>query len=286
MKRLLGFVVMCVLAAPAAAAERLPIRVVKDIAYRASIPGQDGKDRLDLYLPQGKMAVPAPVIVWYYGGALQAGDKSDATEVGAAARFAAAGIATAVVNYRLSPGVSHPAHIEDAAASFAWVKRHIADYGGDPNQVFLVGHSAGAYLLALLATDERYLAVHGLSARDIRGIVPVSAFFWVERTGVAPDRPKTVWGSDEKVWADASPAHHLRAGLPPMQILYADGDEPWRRQQNEEFEREVRKAGNARVGIVRISGRTHMSILGHLKDDDDPASKNIIAFVNGTSHSR
>jgi acetyl esterase/lipase len=281
MKRIVGLLMLCAIAAPASA-ERLPVRVVKDITYQTGVAGASGKDRLDLYLPQGKSG--APVVVWYYGGALQEGDKSDATEVGAAQRFAAAGIATAVVNYRLSPGVSHPAHIQDAAASFAWVKRHIAEYGGDPDQVFVVGHSAGAYLLALLATDERYLAAHGLSTRDIRGLVPVSAFFWVERTGVAPDRPKTVWGSDASVWADASPAHHLRAGLPPMLILYADGDEPWRQQQNEEFERDVRKAGNARVGIVRIAGRTHMSILNHLKDDNDPASNNIVAFVNATSH--
>ena len=283
MKRIAAVLATCALAGPAAA-ERLPVRAVKDIAYRTGGTDANGKDRLDLYLPQGKTG--APVIVWYYGGALQNGDKSDATEVGAAQRFASAGIATAVVNYRLSPGVSHPAHIEDAAASFAWVKRHIAEYGGDPNQVFVAGHSAGAYLLALLATDERYLAAHGLSPRDIRGLIPVSAFFWVERAGVAPDRPKTVWGTDEQVWSAASPAHHLRAGLPPIQILYADGDEPWRQQQNEEFEREVRKAGNARVGMVRISNRTHMSILGHLQDDDDPASNNIIAFVNGTSHSK
>lgn len=280
MKQIVTLVIfMCAFAAPAAA-ERLPVRVVKDIAYRTGVPGPSGKDSLDLYLPQGNSGVP--VVVWYYGGALQQGDKSDATEAGAAQRFASAGIATAVVNYRLSPGVSHPAHIQDAAASFAWVKRHIAEYGGDPDQVFVAGHSAGAYLLALLATDERYLAAHGLSARDIRGLVPVSAFFWVERAGVAPDRPKTVWGNDEAVWADASPAHHLRAGLPPMLILYADGDEPWRQQQNEEFEREVRKAGNARVGIVRIAGRTHMSILGHLSDDGDSASNNIVAFVRAT----
>jgi hypothetical protein len=68
--------------------------------------------------------------------------------------------------------------------------------------------------------------------------------------------------------------------------LSTHGDEPWRQQQNEEFEREVRKAGNARVGIVRISNRTHMSILDHLKDDEDPASNNVIAFVNGTSHAK
>ena len=283
MKPIVGLLAWCAIAAPASA-ERLPVRVVKNIAYQTPAAGAGDKDKLDLYLPQGTTG--APVVVWYYGGALQDGDKSDATEVGAAQRFAAAGIATAVVNYRLSPGVSHPAHIQDAAASFAWVKRHIGEYGGDPNQVFVAGHSAGAYLLALLATDERYLAAHGLSVRDIRGLVPVSAFFWVERPGVAPDRPKTVWGTDESVWADASPAHHLRAGLPPMLILYADGDEPWRQQQNEEFEREVRKAGNTRVGIVRISSRTHMSILNHLKDDDDPASSNIVAFVSATSHSK
>lgn len=279
MKPIAGLLMLCAIAAPASA-ERLPVRVVKDITYQTGVPGASGKNRLDLYLPEGKSG--ARVVVWYYGGALQEGDKSAATEVGAAQRFAAAGIATAVVNYRLSPGVSHPAHVQDAAASFAWVKRHIAEYGGDPDQVFVVGHSAGAYLLALLATDDRYLAAHGLSTRDIRGLVPVSAFFWVERTGVAPDRPKTVWGTDASAWADASPAHHLRAGLPPMLILYADGDEPWRQQQNEEFEREVRKAGNARVGIVRMTNRTHMSILNHLKDDDDPASNNIIAFVNAT----
>ena len=283
MKHALALVILCAVAAPAAA-ERLPVRVVRDIAYRGPIGAADGKQTLDLYLPQGKTG--APVIVWYYGGALQQGDKTDAPDAGAARRFAAAGIVTAVVNYRLSPGVSHPAHVQDAAASFAWVKRHIGEYGGDPDQVFVAGHSAGAYLLALLVTDERYLAAHGLSARDIRGLVPVSAFFWVERTGVAPDRPKSVWGADEQVWVDASPAHHLRAGLPPMQILYADGDEPWRQQQNEEFAREARKAGNARIGIVRISGRSHMSILNHLQDDEDPASNNIIAFVNGTSRGK
>lgn len=283
MKHLAGVLLLCALAVPAAA-ERAPLRVVKDIAYRDATSSAESKNRLDLYLPQGR--TNAPVIVWYYGGALQDGDKSDATEVGAAQRFASAGIATAVVNYRLSPSVSHPAHVEDAAASFAWVKRHIAEYGGDPNQVFVAGHSAGAYLLALLATDERYLAAHGLSPRDIRGLIPISAFYWVERSGVAPDRPKSVWGTDERVWTDASPAHHLRAGLPPIQILYADGDEPWRQQQNEEFERAVRQAGNARVGIVRISNRTHMSILRHLQDDEDPASNNVIAFVNGTSHAR
>jgi acetyl esterase/lipase len=186
---------------------------------------------------------------------------------------------TAVVNYRLSPAVSHPAHIEDAAASFAWVKRHIAEYGGDPDRAFVVGHSAGAYLAALLATDERYLASHKLSLRDIRGAAPISAFFYVERPGVAPDRPKTVWGTDERVWVDASPAHHLRAGLPPVLLLYADGDEPWRRQQNVDMAKALRQAGSPAADVVEIPDRTHSSIARRLSEAGDPTAERIIAFV-------
>ena len=98
-----------------------------------------------------------------------------------------------------------------------------------PTACSRVGYSAGGYLVALLATDARYLAAHKLSPRDIRGVVPVSAFYWVERRGVAPDRDKSVWGTDRAVWVDASPAHHLHASGPPMLILYADRDEDWRR---------------------------------------------------------
>ncbi len=73
-----------------------------------------------------------------------------------------------VANYRLSPDVAHPAHVKDAARVFAWTKQHIAEYGGDPAKVYVVGYSAGAYLAALLATDARYLAEVGFTPGDIR----------------------------------------------------------------------------------------------------------------------
>ena len=121
--------------------------------------------------PEGRTT--APVIVSYYGGGLTAGDKTAQEFIGR--RFAAAGFVTAVVNYRLTPDVQHPGHIQDAAALVRRVKRHIAEDGGNGNQVFVIGHSAGAYLAALLATDERYLRAQQLSLQDIRGVVPVSA---------------------------------------------------------------------------------------------------------------
>ena len=263
--------------AAAFAAQSLPdsVRIINNISYLTGARYPDDLDRLDLYLPVGKRDVP--VIVWIHGGLLMQDDKS--LDAGVAKRFAAAGIATAAVNYRLSPSVSHPAHVQDAAASFAWVKRHIGDYGGDPSRVFLAGHSAGAYLAELLVTDERYLEAHGLSAKDVRGVVPISAFYWVEKEGVAPDRPKSVWGADSRAWADASPANHLHAAIPPTLIIYADGDEPWRRQQNVDMASALAKAGSAPVDVVQIAGRTHMSILHRMTDSADPTTDRVIAFV-------
>ena len=269
---------IAILAAAVGAAD-LPVRVVNNIPYLTGVSYANDWDKLDLYLPEGKRDVP--VIVWIHGGALTQDDKN--LEVATGKRFAAAGIATAAVNYRLSPAVSHPAHVQDAAASFAWVKRHIAEYGGDPNNVFLAGHSAGAYLAQLLVTDEKYLRAHNLSARDVRGVVPISAFFWVEKEGVAPDRPKTVWGTDAKVWVDASPAHHLRGNLPPTLIIYADRDEPWRRQQNVDMAAALKAADSALVDLVQIADRTHMGIWHRMGEAGDPTSERVIAFVRSAA---
>jgi acetyl esterase/lipase len=265
--------------ATSASAQSYAVRVVRDITYLQGVSYAGDKDKLDLYLPEDRRN--ATVIVSYYGNQLLGGDKTEDAYVGR--RFAAAGFVTVVVNYRLSPAVSHPAHVQDAAASFAWVKRHIAEYGGNPDQVFIIGYSAGAYLAALLATDSRYLAVHGLSPRDIRGVVPVSAFYWVERRGVAPDRPKSVWGADPKVWADASPAHHLNAGAPPILILYADRDEDWRREQNVEVAAAMKAAGHKSVEIAEIPNRNHATIWSRVGDEGDATAEHIIRFVARSS---
>ena len=275
MKPIAFFSLVLCSASTVGAADKLPVRVVPDIAYQVKVGDATEKNKLDLFLPQD--AKGAPVIVSLYGGGLTQGDKKGQAFVGQ--RFASAGIATAVANYRLSPGVRHPVHVQDAAAAFAWVKHHIAEYGGNPDQVFVIGHSAGAYLAALLATDERYLAAHQLSLRDIRGVVPVSGFYWVERTGVAPDRDKSIWGTDEKAWIDASPAHHLHAHVPPMLVLYTDGDDPWRRAQNAEAAAALKSAGNARVEIVEIKGRTHNTIWSRLNEEGDEVSDRIVQFV-------
>lgn len=269
----LAMLVLAMVTAPALAGAQ--VRVTRDIDYVPTAEYADGKDRLDLYVPDG--AKGAPVVVSIHGGLLRQGDKSEETYVGQ--RFAAAGFVTAVISYRLSPSVMHPAHAEDAAAAVAWVKRNIASHGGDPARLFVIGHSAGAYLAALIALDSRYLGAHRLTPKDLRAVVPVSAFFYVGRPGVAPDRPKDVWGTDAAVWWQASPAAYVSGAAPPMLILYADGDEPWRRQQQVDFVKDLRAAGARSIELRPIAGRSHMSIWWNLKDAKDETAAAIVQYI-------
>jgi acetyl esterase/lipase len=255
------------------------ITVTTDLDYVSTAEYPNKKDRLDVYAPANapKGGTGAPVVVSIHGGALREGDKSGQAFVGQ--RFAAAGFVTIVINYRLSPSVMHPAHVEDAAHAVAWARSHAAEYGGDPKKLFVIGHSAGAYLAALLTLDPKYLAAYQMSAADLKGVVPVSAFFYVDRKGVAPDRPKDVWGTDTAVWKAASPASYLRKEAPPMLLLYADGDDEWRRQQQADFLADMKKAGAKAIETKMIAGRTHGSIWSQMKNANDETASAIIAFL-------
>lgn len=248
-------------------------RVVSDIAY---VDGNavGPKQRLDLYLPEVSSG-RVPVVISAPGGGLVEGDKANDAFIGE--RLAAAGFATAVVNYRLSPEVAHPGHVEDLANAVAWVHRSIGEYGGDPARILLIGHSAGAYLTALLATDRRYLAAAGVPFEAIRGIVASSGFYWVER--VAPGRAKHIWGESNDAWLAASPARHVHDRVPPALFVHADGDEPDRRAQNIDIARALRDAGNARVESLEIAQREHRSLWQRIADADDAFAHRLIAFL-------
>jgi hypothetical protein len=132
----------------------------------------------------------------------------------------------------------------------------------------------------LLAADPRWLAAHTLTPRDIAGVAPVSGFFWVDKEGVAPDRPTYVWGTDQKVWVESSPARFLRADLPPVLILDTDGDEPWRQQQNADFAAAIRAAGHKDVTVHKVRGRTHTSVWTRMNDSpSEETSSQILLFA-------
>ncbi len=260
--------------ASAAGADGFAIVEHRDVDYIAGKDHAENKDKLDVFMPEG--VSDAPVVVYFHGGGLQAGTK--AIGEGLARQLAARGIGLVTANYRLSPAAMHPAHMEDATAAFAWTKKHIASYGGDPDRVFLSGHSAGAYLAALMALDPSYLEAHGLKLSDVRGVIPISPFLYVEDPDVAPRRPKTVWGTDPDVWLQASVTPYVGADKPPMLFIYADGDDAWRREQNQRLAADLKAKGNKAMAI-EIGDRTHGSVNSKMADDDDPGMLKVADFV-------
>lgn len=122
--------------------------------------------KLDMYLPTQKKGFKT--IVWFHGGGLEGGNKEFRPEL------MNSGFAQVAPNYRLFPRCQCPDYTRDAAAAVAWTLKHIAEYGGDPTQVYVGGHSAGGYLTLMLALDKTYLAEYGVDADSIKGYFPVS----------------------------------------------------------------------------------------------------------------
>jgi acetyl esterase/lipase len=245
----------------------------RDVDYMSDVDYEGGKDLLDIYMPDGAEGVP--VVVFFHGGALRRGDRNHGYLV--ATRLIPLGIGVVSPSYRLTPSVMHPAHVQDAAAATAWVIENIARFGGDPENVYVAGHSAGAYLAALLAVDPTHLGDHDLIPASIRGAILISAFLYVEET--AADRPKDVWGADPTDWLAASVTPHISSAKGRMLLIYADGDDEWRRQQNDRFGVAMRAAGNHGVQVVEVPNRGHSSLLTDLNAEDDRIGDLIQGFI-------
>ncbi len=155
------------------------VKEVRDIVYRPLAEGEDAaknKNKLDLYLPEG--VHDFPVMLFIHGGAWVFGDKEQfGLYHNLATYWARRGVGVVVANYRLSPGVKHPAHVQDVAKAFAWTKANIAKYGGDVHQLFVSGQSAGGHLVSLLATDESYLKAENAKISDIKGVLTLSGVY-------------------------------------------------------------------------------------------------------------
>lgn len=263
-------ILLLVLALPASA-DTLELSVHRNLPWSPESLAES-RGLLDVYQPAG--AEEAPVVLFFHGGGLLAGDKSLAAHLGQ--RLAREGFVTVSANYRLSPAVSHPVHVRDAARTVAWVRDNIAGFGGSPDRVVLAGHSAGAWLAALLATDPRWLEERGLSRASLAGVVPISGFFHLPR--LAPERPKSVWGENPEVWRRASPARHVDEGVPAMLLIHAEGDTGARRKESRDFAAELEDAG-VDVRGLEVPDRDHRSIFFLMGTPDDPATEALIQFV-------
>jgi acetyl esterase/lipase len=247
-----------------------------DIAYKTGsqlTAYERERCALDLYLPDGRRDFP--VIVWFHGGGITAGDKGEDTHVGIARSFAARGIAVAAVNYRLSPRVNFPAYVDDAAASVAWVLDHIEDFGGDAAKVFVSGHSAGAYLASMVGLDAQYLKAYGHTPGDLAGLMPISGQMVTHATvrterGLPEDRP---------IIDAAAPVFHVNADAPPFLAMAGSEDLPARPEENRYFVAAMKAVDHPDVTYLEFDGRTHGSIVTQIPSPHDPVAEAMAQFV-------
>lgn len=181
--------------------------------------GTDPRQQLDIYRPAPAIS-RAPVVVFFYGGSWNSGSKDDYGFVGEA--LASRGIVVVIADYRLYPQVRYPAFLQDGAQAVAWTYQHIADYGADPQQLYVMGHSSGAYNASMLALDARWLNEVGLSPAIFKGWIGLAGpydFLPIENHDVRPvfffpDSPP-----------ESQPINHVSAGAPPSLLIASTDDD-------------------------------------------------------------
>jgi len=256
------------------------VRTYRDLRYYSGQNAHPTKHLLDLYLPPERQT-GFPLLVFIHGGAWTRGDKgayAGAYEyLGAAVAGQEVGVA--VINYRLSPEVVHPEHARDVARAVAWLYRNSDKYGWASGKIYLVGHSAGAHLAALVAVQPSYFAALGAKPDIIKGVVAISGIYDLTLGGVtARMLYEPVFGSDPAVLAEASPALQLGKDSPPFLLLYAQNDYPSMDVQARRFQRALKQAGIP-GSTTMIPGRDHISIISGLAREGDPVRKMVLEFV-------
>ena len=222
--------------------------VVRDLAY-----GTDPRQKLDLYVPDS-LKTRAPVILFFYGGFWQSGSKALYLAFGQA--FASEGIVVAVADYRLYPQVRYPDFVRDGAAAFTYVQTHVAQYGGDPDRVFVAGHSAGAYIAVMLAADPEWLRAAGADPASVRGAIGISGpynFLPLKDANLVAifggaDRPET------------QPIAHIDGKRPPMLLVTGAADTTVRPRNTADLAARL-KAFDSPVEVRTYAGVGHVGIM-------------------------
>src|SRR5262249_6341345 len=245
------------------------VEVVRGIAYHNGKDADEVRHKLDLYLPKKHKGYP--VLFFVHGGAWRSGKKELYAPLGKA--FAKNGIGVVVTNYRLSPKVKHPAHIEDVARAFAWTHANIAKHGGRADRIFCCGHSAGGHLVALLCTDESHLKTHNLTCKAIRGVVPISGVYTILPNKIF----ERAFGDDEKLCRLASPLHHVKGNHPPSLIIYAEKDYPTLDLMAEQLCKKLKKC-ECQTSILKIAKRDHISIIVGMANETDATTQAVLEF--------
>jgi len=235
--------------------------------------GPHARHALDVYRPEN--AKGAPVVVFVHGGSWTGGSKNDYKFVGES--LARAGYVTAIINYRLAPENRYPAYVRDTALAVRWVRDHAGEHGGHPGNIFLMGHSAGAFNVMEAAVNRKWFAEAGVNVRDVRGVIGIAGpydydFRLFASKNAFPE------GADP---ADIMPARHVRADAPPVLILTAANDQVVHPDNARRMIDALQRAG-VPVAFKEARGVDHATIIGALASRLTflaPVRDDVIAFI-------
>jgi acetyl esterase/lipase len=231
-------------------------QLLTNLSYRQGTDDAYTLERcvLDIYLPG---TTDFATVVWFHGGGLTSGNKFIPEGL------KNQGIAVVAVNYRLYPKVKSPTYIDDAAAAVAWVFKNIASYGGNPNLIFVAGHSAGGYLTSMLGLDKSYLNSYDIDSDAIAGLIPYSGHTITHFT---------VRSERELKWDDVrvdhmAPLAHIRKDSPPIILITGDRELELhgRYEENAYFWRMLQIIGHPYVELYELEGYNHgdMAVPAH-----------------------
>lgn len=247
------------------------VTVTRDVQY-----GPDARNRLDVFTPAAAGA-PRPVLLFVHGGAFVAGDKRTGTSPFYdnialwAVRNGMVGVNT---TYRLAPQNPWPAAQEDLAATIAWVRENIAARGGDPNRIYVMGHSAGAAHVAQYIGHPRF---HVEPGGGIAGAILVSGLFDPSSATPGPAL-QAYFGNDAAVYPRRSALPGMAASRVPMLVAYAELDPSDFHEQAEQAQAALCGAGHCRP-LLQLRGHSHMSEVYAINTQDTALTDAIRAFV-------
>jgi arylformamidase len=285
--KLIPLLLLTPLLLASAPADSGTLKISRDLTYAEPA---DPLQKLDVYAPPG--AKKLPVVVWIHGGGWQVGDKANMHQKPQA--LADRGLVFVSVNYRLLPHVTMGDIVRDVAKSIRWVHDHAAEFGGDPERLFVMGHSAGAQLAALVCTDDRYLKAEGLSLGIIEGCVPVDGDTYdvpaiietAETRRRVHGQPQPKYGHREKFGIDPEKHRDFSAvthvakdkSIPPFLILHV-ADHPDNTAQAQRLGAVLKGAG-VRTKVFGAKETNHNRLNDNLGVPGDPATGKLFEFLD------
>ena len=244
------------------------LEVVQNVPY-----GPDVRNRMDVYSPQG--AANAPMVLFVHGGSWEGGDKDGHKFVGES--LARAGYITAVMSYRLAPQNRYPAFVQDTASALKVLRETAKTFGGNPDNVFVMGHSAGAYNAVEAVDNERWLREAGVPISAVRGVIGVAGPYSYDFRGMSTARAFPENATPDEVMPD----RHVRPDAPPHLLLVAGSDHTVYPQNGEHMKAALERAGIP-VTFTVLPGMGHITIIAAMTrflTFLGPTRQDVIAFI-------